>query len=139
MVLDLLAGGKRVGVTANSHKVISNLLDAVPEAADGPTVEVRGIQKANDGDGCPDERIVQAGSKAEVAGALAAGAANLAAGAAWLWAREEMAGTLDVLVIDEAGQMSLSNTLAVCEAAGRLVLLGDPRQLDQPIQGVHPL
>ena len=96
------------------------------------------ISKANDGDGCPDERIVQAGSNAEVAEALAAGDANLAAGTAWLWAREEMAGTVDVLVIDEAGQMSLANTLAVCQAAGSLVLLGDPRQLDQPIQGVHP-
>ncbi|MDE0387337.1 MAG: AAA domain-containing protein [Rhodospirillales bacterium] len=137
MFLDLLAGGKRIGVTANSHKVISNLLDAVCEAADGPPVEVRGIQKANAGDGCPDERIVQAGSNAEVAEALA-GDANLAAGTAWLWAREEMAGAVDVLVIDEAAQMSLANTLAVCQAAGSLVLLGDPRQLDQPIQGVHP-
>ena len=137
MILDLLAVGKRVGVTANSHKVISNLLAAVCEAADGSPVEVRGIQKANAGDGCLDERIVQAGSNAEVAEALA-GDANLAAGTAWLWAREEMAGAVDVLVIDEAGQMSLANTLAVCQAAGNLVLLGDPRQLDQPIQGVHP-
>ena len=137
MILDLLGGGKRVGVTANSHKVISNLLDAVCNAADGPPVEVRGIQKANDGDGCRDERIVQAGSNAEVVEALA-GDANLAAGTAWLWAREEMAGAVDVLVIDEAAQMSLANTLAVCQAAGSLVLLGDPRQLDQPIQGVHP-
>jgi len=137
MILDLLADGKRVGVTANSHKVISNLLDAVCEAADGPPVDVRGIQKANDGDGCPDERIVQAGSNAEVVEALA-GDANLAAGTAWLWAREEMAGAVDVLVIDEAAQMSLANTLAVCQATGSLVLLGDPRQLDQPIQGVHP-
>ena len=157
MILDLLADGKRVGVTANSHKVISNLLAAVCDAADGPSVEngrtggesdgrpvrqapveLRGIQKANAGDGCPDERIVQAGSNAEVAEALAAGDANLAGGTAWLWAREEMADAVDVLVIDEAGQMSLANTLAVCQAAGSLVLLGDPRQLDQPIQGVHP-
>ena len=86
-----------------------------------------GLQKANDGDGCPDERIVQAVSNDEVAG-----------GTAWLWARAEMAGAVDVLVIDEAGQMSLANTLAVCQAAPSLVLLGDPRQLDQPIQGVHP-
>ena len=46
MILDLLAAGKRVGVTANSHKVISNLLHVVCEAADGPPVEVRGIQGA---------------------------------------------------------------------------------------------
>ena len=157
MILDLLAGGRRVGVTANSHKVISNLFTAVCDAADEPPgengraggesdarpgrqalVDIRGIQKANDGDGCPDERIVLAGSNDEVAEALATGEANLAAGTAWLWAREEMADAVDVLVIDEAGQMSLANTLAVCQAAESLVLLGDPRQLDQPTQGVHP-
>ena len=144
MILDLLADGKRVGVTANSHKVISNLLRAVCDAADeraGDATEpgaVRGVQKANPGDGCPDERIVQAASNEAVAGALATGEANLAAGTAWLWARPEMAGAVDVLVIDEAGQMSLANTLAASQAAGSIVLLGDPRQLDQPIQGVHP-
>ena len=157
LILDLLAGGKRVGVTANSHKVISNLLGAVCRAAgerpaegaptgrehrgvaaDPAAADVRGIQKANDGDGCPDERIVRTDSNEVVAAALSSGEANLAGGTAWLWARPEMADAVDVLVIDEAGQMSLANTLAVCQAAGSLVLLGDPRQLDQPIQGVHP-
>ena len=145
MILDLLADGKRVGVTANSHKVVSNLLGAVCRAnvPSGPSAEaapatVRGIQKANASDSCPDERIIQAGKNEAVAEALATGEANLAGGTAWLWAREEMADAVDVLVIDEAGQMSLANTLAVCQAARSLVLLGDPRQLDQPIQGVHP-
>ena len=82
------------------------------------------------GDGCADEPIVQTASNEEVAEALATGEANLAGGTAWLWAREEMAGAVDVLVIDEAGQMNLANTLAVCQATGSLVLLGDPRQLD---------
>ena len=119
MILDLLAGGKRVGVTANSHKVISNLLAAVCDAADDPPVEnsraggesggrparqapvdVRGIQKANAADGCPDERIVQVDSNDEVAAALDAGEANLAAGTAWLWAHADMADAVDVLVID---------------------------------------
>jgi uncharacterized protein len=49
-----------------------------------------------------------------------------------------MAGTLDVLFIDEAGQMSLANTIAVAPAASSLVLLGDPQQLDQPVKGSHP-
>ena len=157
MILDLLAHGQRVGVTANSHKVISNLLGAVCRAAGqppggsaprgrepgGPSAgqppgAVRGVQKANPGDGYPDERIVQAASNGDVAEALATGEANLAAGTAWLWAREEMAGAVDVLVIDEAGQMSLANTLAAAQAAPSVVLLGDPRQLDQPIQGIHP-
>ena len=147
MILDLLARGQRVGVTANSHRVISNLLGAVCRApdqrpggpsADQPPVAVRGVQKANLGDGWPDERIIQAASNEDVAEALATGEANLAAGTAWLWARPEMADAVDVLVIDEAGQMSLANTLAASQAASSVVLLGDPRQLDQPIQGIHP-
>ena len=105
MILDLLAVGKRAGVTANSHKVISNLLAVVYAAAEEPSVEnsrpgVRGIQKANDADGCPDERIVQAGSNTALAEALATGEANLAGGTAWLWARGEIAGAVDVLVVD---------------------------------------
>jgi uncharacterized protein len=49
-----------------------------------------------------------------------------------------MAGSVDVLLVDEAGQMSLANTVAMSPAAGALVLLGDPQQLDQPLKGSHP-
>lgn len=47
-------------------------------------------------------------------------------------------GSLDLLVIDEAGQFSLANTLAVTRAAKRLLLLGDPQQLPQVTQATHP-
>ena len=43
-----------------------------------------------------------------------------------------------MLFIDEAAQMSLANVLAVSQAAQSIVLLGDPRQLEQPMQGSHP-
>jgi superfamily I DNA and/or RNA helicase len=56
----------------------------------------------------------------------------------WTWAREELTGSLDVLIVDEAGQMSLANTIAAAPAAVNLVLLGDPQQLDQPLKGSHP-
>jgi len=59
----------------------------------------------------------------------------------WTWVRAEMAApdpVLDVLVVDEAGQMSLANVLACAPAARAIVLLGDPQQLDQPTQGSHP-
>jgi uncharacterized protein len=45
---------------------------------------------------------------------------------------------LDLLVIDEAGQFSLANTIAVSVAARTLLLLGDPQQLPQVSQGTHP-
>ena len=59
-------------------------------------------------------------------------------GTAWLWASDKLVGSVSVLVIDEAGQFSLANAVAVSAAAQSLVLLGDPQQLDQPTQGTHP-
>jgi uncharacterized protein len=46
--------------------------------------------------------------------------------------------TLDYLFVDEAGQVALADALAVGTAARNLVLLGDPLQLAQVSQGVHP-
>ena len=62
----------------------------------------------------------------------------MAAGTVWVWAREEFQGSVDTLFVDEAGQMSLANILAVAGAARNLVLLGDPQQLAQPSQAAHP-
>jgi uncharacterized protein len=45
---------------------------------------------------------------------------------------------VDVLVVDEAGQMSLANVVAAAQAARSVILLGDPQQLEQPLQGSHP-
>jgi len=56
-----------------------------------------------------------------------------------MWGREDMADSVDVLFVDEAGQMSLANVLALSPAATSIVLLGDPQQLDQPQRGLHPL
>lgn len=56
-----------------------------------------------------------------------------------MWAREDMAESVDVLFVDEAGQMALANVLALSPAATSIVLLGDPQQLDQPQRGLHPL
>jgi uncharacterized protein len=96
------------------------------------------IQKANDGDECEDSAVTQTETNEEVLDALTNGSARVAAGSAWLWAREEMANSVDVLFVDEAGQMSLANVLAVSPAATSIVLLGDPQQLDQPQKGIHP-
>jgi uncharacterized protein len=63
---------------------------------------------------------------------------DVIAGTAWLWAREGMASPVDVLFVDEAGQKSLADVLAVSGATTQLVLLGDPQQLAQPSKGSHP-
>ena len=55
-----------------------------------------------------------------------------------LFADERLGDRLDAVIIDEAGQMSLANACAAGTAARNLVLLGDPQQLAQPSQGIHP-
>jgi predicted RecB family nuclease len=138
MIVELVRQGRRVGVTAASHKVISTLLRELCSAGKKLGIRPRVIQKANDGDECEDSTVTQTETNEEVLDALTSGSARVAAGSAWLWAREEMANSVDVLFVDEAGQMSLANVLAVSPAATSIVLLGDPQQLDQPQKGIHP-
>ena len=137
IITALLAAGRRVGVTAQSHQVITNLLDHVASAADEEGVGFRGFQIARE-EGCGDARIKVVSGSANAAPAAADPKIHLIAGTAWVWAREDMQDSVDVLVVDEAGQFSLANALASAQATKSLVLLGDPRQLDQVTQGVHP-
>jgi predicted RecB family nuclease len=137
VIVRVLAAGRRVGISATSHKVIENFLGAVLKAADTTGVEIRAIQKAKSSS-LTDDRIRVIDDNAKVRDALMDGAANLAAGTPWLWGREDMSGLVDVLFVDEAGQISLANVLAMGGATESLILLGDPQQLDQPLQGSHP-
>ncbi|HTM58404.1 MAG TPA: TM0106 family RecB-like putative nuclease [Candidatus Udaeobacter sp.] len=145
MICDLVRAGKRVGVCAVSHKVVRHLLEGVLGAATEERVIVRCLQKVREESakkkGEPaalDPRLAETTDNAEVATALRMGTVQVAGGTAWLWAREEFFEAVDVLFVDEAGQMSLANVLAIAGSAKNVVLLGDPRQLEQPIQGSHP-
>jgi predicted RecB family nuclease len=137
MVLDLVRAGKRVALTAQSHKTISNLLEAIVQAAAEERVAVRAIQKA-DAEVGEVEGVTRVGSNADVAEALAAGTVDVAAGTGWLFARPEFDGAFDVLFVDEASQMSLANAVAIGTCAESVVLIGDPNQLPMVTQGVQP-
>jgi predicted RecB family nuclease len=136
MICALVAAGKKVGITANSHKVIRNLLDDVQEACAESGQPIQCIQKVSEKTAnIPGIRFTTDNAALFSSIGLSC---PVAAGTAWLWARPEAFETVDVLFIDEAAQMSLANVLAVSHAAKTVVLLGDPRQLEQPIQGSHP-
>ena len=138
IICDLVRAGKKVGVTANSHAVIRNLLNATVDAATEEGVDVRCIQRVGSSSAEESAPITETSDNAAVLSALQDGQAQVGAGTAWVWSRLEFAEAVDVLLIDEAGQMSLANALAVAPAARNLVLLGDPQQLEQPQQGSHP-
>ncbi|HET9059997.1 MAG TPA: TM0106 family RecB-like putative nuclease [Acidimicrobiales bacterium] len=129
LIRAILDDGLKVGVTAQSHAVIGNLLRAVGR---------RALQKCDEEDYCGAPAVERAATNDQVVDALGNASHNLVGGSAWLWSRDELTGLVDVVVIDEAGQFSLANAVAVCRCARGLVLLGDPQQLAQPSQAVHP-
>ena len=136
MIADLAAQGKRVGVTANSHKVIGALLEKVVRVAEDYGVAVRIGQRSNEEPSFAGAMHLKSNEAAR--DALSVGEVEVVGGTTWLWSREDMVGAVDVLFVDEAGQMSLADALAASPCAHSLVLLGDPQQLDQPLQGTHP-
>ena len=137
MITSLVRAGKTVGICALSHKVITHLMKKVGVTAARNGVEISRIQrvraKSENADGI-DERT----DSGAILTALRTGSAQVAGGTSWLWADPDFFGAVDVLFVDEAGQMSLANVLALAQGGVNLVLLGDPRQLEQPIQGTHP-
>ena len=138
VVVELVRLGRKVGVTANSHRVIGHLLDSVAERARERGIAVKIGQRTDRSGDCTSDAARPFKDYGPLLDALGSGEINVVGGTGWLWSREEFAGSVDVLVIDEAGQLSLANAVAVSGAARNLVLLGDPQQLDQPLQGTHP-
>jgi uncharacterized protein len=141
MICDLVAAGKTVGIAATGHKVIRNLFDAVRHEARSRSLAVALARKPGSDEEDAEEddgsvRLVYTNDDARAL--LKTGAANVVGGTAWLWSDPDLQKSVDVLFIDEAGQVSLANALAMTQAAHALVLLGDPQQLDQPTKGTHP-
>jgi len=138
MICELIKQGKKIGVTALSHKVIRNLLDAVVEAAQEKNIAgVRCMHRENDGQESEGVAVAKKDND-EALAALRSGKANVLGATSWLWSPASAWEVVDVLFIDEAGQMSLADVLAVSQAAKKLVLLGDPQQLERPLKGSHP-
>lgn len=124
--------GWRVGVVAQSHAVVENMLDAVIKAGLAPDRIGKTKPKADS----------PAWKKLEDVGQFLddnAATGCVVGGTAWDFvnANRVEREQLDLLVIDEAGQFSLAPTLAVSVSAKRLLLLGDPQQLPQVSQGTH--
>ena len=138
MICELVRQGRKVGITAISHKVIRNLLLEVIKAANEAGLErLNCMQKVNEKPDALPPGITLAADNAEPLAALGRGV-QVVGGTAWLWSRADYFEAVDVLFVDEAGQMSLANVLAVSQAAKNVVLLGDPQQLEQPVKGSHP-
>ena len=141
-ILALVRAGHRVGVASNSHEAIRNVLmtclNALKEGEQ--TLSAKNIELAHKvsagEDGYPDgfTGITRVTSNDD----LALQQAQVVGGTAWFFARPEFEQNFDWLFMDEAGQVGLANMVAMGRAARNIVLVGDPRQLPQVIQGAHP-
>ena len=137
VIVDLLKAGKTVAVTSNSHKAINNLLTAVEQVAESVGFSFNGVKKSTSPESCINgKHIVDLKDTATIIKRVTE--FSLFAGTAWLFSSAKLEQKFDYLFVDEAGQVSLANLLAMSTCARNIVLLGDQMQLGQPIQGVHP-
>jgi uncharacterized protein len=135
-IVELLRNGKRVGVTAFTHKAINNLLCKIEAVAREQGVTFTGVKK-NRSD--PEQKlrgsVIEDTEDNDVA---ESDTYQLVAGTAWLFSRPALDRKLDYLFVDEAGQMSLASVVSCGVSARNIVLVGDQMQLSQPVKGAHP-
>jgi predicted RecB family nuclease len=135
LIARLLAAGKTVGVASTSHRAIHKLLAEVEAGAEELGLAFHGVKKASGGnpesmyEGTQIENVLDNEDTAD---------AGLLGGTAWLFSDPELDGRLDYLFVDEAGQVSLADACAMATCAHNVVLVGDPQQLAQVLQGTHP-
>ncbi|HET7367574.1 MAG TPA: TM0106 family RecB-like putative nuclease [Gaiella sp.] len=135
LIARLVAEGKSVGVASTSHRAIHKLLAEVETAAAERALSFRGAKKASRGN-----------AESEFEGAVVENLfdnadcvdRDVVGGTAWLFADDVHEQRFDYLFVDEAGQVSLADACAMATCARTAVLVGDPQQLDQVLQGSHP-
>ena len=136
IIVELIRLGKKIGVASNSHKAVNNLLEKIESVAQEKNVVFDGFKKSRgkDDETCFHGKWIQNKTKT---GEIPLDA-QLFAGTAWLFTDPHFHSQLDYLFIDEAGQVSIANVVAMSISTKNIILVGDQMQLGQPIQGTHP-
>lgn len=140
IIIELVKKGNKVGITANSHSAVSNLVKKIIEVSTEQKIVLNLMQKITDSTFIEETLGVEfVKSNQNIKDALLANEVDIVAGTTWLFADDILDQQLDYLIVDEAGQLSLANTIAASCASKNLILIGDPQQLPQPLQGSHPV
>ena len=138
VIVALLKDKKKVGISANSHKAIHNLLHKIEELAIKEGVVFSGVKKATtnkpESHYESESRFIKNVTRVDDINFNA----DLFAGTVWAFSNPQFHGILDYLFVDEAGQVSIANIVAMSNATRNIVLAGDQMQLGQPIKGTHP-
>lgn len=137
VILNLLRDGKKIGITSNGHHAITNLMKYVAELAEKSGFKFKGMKVGKKGaEDVLSFECYDVGESKDFDRKI--NGYFLVGGTAWLFSRPSAIDHFDYLFIDEAGQVSLANMVAVSRACKNIVLIGDQMQLAQPTKGVHP-
>jgi uncharacterized protein len=131
VIAALIAEGKNVAITANSHAAINHLLAAAYKRTQATHTPVHAVVVKADDALPPGIKVIRSDD-------LNPALHRLAGGTAWLFCRTAQTQEWDYLFVDEASQLSLADALAAGSCARNIVLLGDQMQLPQPTEGTHP-
>lgn len=134
IIAELLKRGKKVGISSNSHKAITNLMKGTAQYCLDEGIEADFVKIGGDDEDSIFELL-------NVNYERSAGDAYLGqctGGTAWAFCNEKLVGQYDYLFIDEAGQVSVANLIGMSRSTQNIILMGDQMQLGQPIQGSHP-
>jgi uncharacterized protein len=139
VIVRLIQSGKRIAVSSNSHAAIENLLATVERCARARKVTLRGWKVSNE----PAKSSLvgtqfTVAKKETVAKEIDRGNYDVVGATAWFLCTDQAQGKFDYLFVDEAGQVSVANLVAMSRCSKNIVLLGDQMQLEQPTQGHHP-
>jgi uncharacterized protein len=145
MAVSLMKAGKRLAIMSNSHKAVVNFLTEVDLVAHNEGIRFRGAKKSSRNEpsklyvhcrpaDAPPPQICDYYDHNKITPLEY----QLIAGTAWTFCRDEHDQQFDYLIVDEASQLSLAHLAAAGVCARNLILIGDPRQLPQPLQGIHP-
>ncbi|HDP0036558.1 TPA: TM0106 family RecB-like putative nuclease [Legionella pneumophila] len=135
LIAELIKKGKRVGISSNSHKAINNLLINTTKYCHKEEISGHFACTRNT-DPVIDELEINVLENKDIAGFVQAGC--VVGTTAWGFSRDDLEKAFDYLFIDEAGQVSLANLIAMSRSTANIILMGDQMQLGQPSQGSHP-
>jgi len=136
VVVEQIAKGRKVGITGPSHSAISKLLEKIVEvlADSGASVTIVKKTAANHD---PKTELAGVTYVTGQLGGYVTGS-DIVAGTSWAFTHTDMRQSVDLLLVDEAGQLSLADVVAISTSARNVALVGDPMQLSQPAKGSHP-
>jgi len=134
VILSLLKRGKRVGVSANSHKAICNLMSEVARVAKAEHFLFLAAKVGEEDESLSGYANIEFVENAKKINPNH----QLIGGTAWVFSHTVARGLLSHLFVDEAGQVSLANLVGMSPSTRNIVLLGDQMQLSQPTKGAHP-